>query len=185
MDDQSGAAPITQEDNSSTPPAHKGSWFAYMNDYGFAATRTRSVRTSPSPPRHDGHADVLPQRGLRGDHPTQQFDTLQVQVPPNGGSAFSTRATYSNHDAGRGYVACSVDLSAYVGQTVTLRFYGTENGNNRATGFLVDDVSLKADWVPEPPSAGATGAASQRAPVAVAVAPGDAPRRRGSRRGRA
>ncbi len=38
-----------------------------------------------------------------------------------------------------------MDLSPYVGQTVTLRFFGTENDNDRATGFLVDDVSVKAD----------------------------------------
>ena len=46
------------------------------------------------------------------------YDTLKVQVTPSGG-ATTTLATYSNLNKGTGYVARSVNLSAYTGKTVT------------------------------------------------------------------
>ena len=71
-------------------------------------------------------------------------DTMKVQITPNAG-ATTTEATYSNLDSGRGYVACSVDLSAYVGQAIAVKFLGTQNNNTRATSFLIDDVSVTTD----------------------------------------
>ena len=63
-----------------------------------------------------------------------------MQVTPSGG-ATSTLATYSNLNKGTGYVSRSVNLSAYVGKTVTVKFLGVED-TSAATSFLVDDTSL-------------------------------------------
>ena len=59
---------------------------------------------------------------------------------PSGGTT-STLATYSNLNKGTGYVARSVNLSAYAGKTVTVKFLGVED-SSAATSFLVDDTSL-------------------------------------------
>ncbi|MBM7775240.1 Zn-dependent metalloprotease [Actinokineospora baliensis] len=63
------------------------------------------------------------------------YDVLRVQV--NGANL----QTYSNANAGTGYVQRTLDMSAYRGQTVTLRFSGVEDAY-LATNFLLDDVSL-------------------------------------------
>ena len=63
-----------------------------------------------------------------------------MQVTPSGGTT-TTLATYSNLNKGTGYVARSVNLSAYAGKTVTVKFLGVED-SSAATSFLVDDTSL-------------------------------------------
>ena len=68
------------------------------------------------------------------------YDTLKVQVTPSGGTT-TTLATYSNLNKGTGYVARSVNLAAYTGKTVTVKFLGVED-SSAATSFLVDDMSL-------------------------------------------
>jgi hypothetical protein len=70
-------------------------------------------------------------------------DTLQVQVRPAGETSYTTVKTFSNRDAGGGYRLRSVNLSGFTGRTVDLRFYGHED-SARATGFLLDDLTLSA-----------------------------------------
>ena len=67
------------------------------------------------------------------------YDTLKVQVVSGGTT--STVASYSNLNEGTGYVVRSVNLTAYAGRTVTVRFLGVED-SSAATSFLVDDTSL-------------------------------------------
>ena len=70
------------------------------------------------------------------------FDTLQVQVVD--GAGVHTRQTYSNRDYTFGaYYLKSVDLSPWVGQTVTIRFRGSED-ETAATAFLIDDVAVSS-----------------------------------------
>jgi Zn-dependent metalloprotease len=139
----SGDDIIVNKNDVAPVPAHRGSWFAYLNDHGQTATDT--LRQDVAIPGTATTATLTFFLNVGTDETTTtgKRDTLKVQVGPSGGT-LSTRATYSNLDGGRGYVACSVDLSADVGQTVTLRFLGHED-NARATGFLVDDVSLTTD----------------------------------------
>src|SRR5262249_11519026 len=67
------------------------------------------------------------------------YDTLKVDVVS--GSTATTVASFSNLDAASGYTRHSVDLSRYAGQSVTLRFTGTE-GTKLATSFVVDDTAV-------------------------------------------
>ncbi|GAA3439912.1 hydrolase [Kutzneria kofuensis] len=64
-----------------------------------------------------------------------KYDTLTVAV----GS--STVASYSNQDAASGYQQHSVDLSAYAGQSVTIKFTGSED-YTKQTSFVLDDTAL-------------------------------------------
>ena len=88
-----------------------------------------------------GVRDALLRPKVSSDETTTStaYDTLKVQVVSGGTT--STVATYSNLNKGTGYVARSVNLSAYAGKTVTVKFLGVED-SSAATSFLVDDTSL-------------------------------------------
>ncbi|MFC4030906.1 hypothetical protein ACFO3J_25115, partial [Streptomyces polygonati] len=55
----------------------------------------------------------------------------------------TTLASYSNVNKGTGYVQRTVSLTPYIGQTVTLKFTGTEDSSLQ-TSFLVDDTAVNA-----------------------------------------
>jgi hypothetical protein len=73
---------------------------------------------------------------------TAAYDKLAVQVQNSAGTVLATLATYSNLNKNTGYVQKSLDLSAYKGKTVRVRFYSVEDGSLQ-TSFVVDDVSVK------------------------------------------
>jgi hypothetical protein len=54
-----------------------------------------------------------------------------------------TLGTYSNVNAASGYQQHSFDVSAYKGQSVMVKFTGTEDGSLQ-TSFVLDDVNLNA-----------------------------------------
>jgi kumamolisin len=68
------------------------------------------------------------------------LDTFAVRVT-SGGNTSQVGPTYSNADAGGAYVQRTVVLSAYAGQTVTLRFTTVENASV-PTHFSIDDLAL-------------------------------------------
>jgi hypothetical protein len=53
----------------------------------------------------------------------------------------TTLQSFSNVNRGSGYVLRSVDLSAFAGSTITIRWTGVEN-SSLATSFFVDDTAL-------------------------------------------
>jgi aminopeptidase S len=66
---------------------------------------------------------------------TTQFDRLTVTV------GTTTLATYSNLNKAAGYSQKTFNLSAFAGQTVTLKFNGVEDVSLQ-TSFVVDDTAL-------------------------------------------
>ena len=66
---------------------------------------------------------------------SSQFDRLTVTA----GS--TTLATFSNLDKAAGYTSRTVDVSAFAGQTVSIKFTGTEDASLQ-TSFVVDDTAL-------------------------------------------
>ncbi len=119
--------------NSSSEPAHSGSWDAWLDGYGSAHTDTLSQTvTIPAGCKAAFsfwlHIDTAETGGTA-------YDKLTVQANS------TTLATYSNVNAAAGYVQKSFDLSAFAGQTVTLKFTGTEDASLQ-TSFVVDDTAL-------------------------------------------
>jgi hypothetical protein len=53
----------------------------------------------------------------------------------------ATLATYSNLSAAAGYVQHSFSLGSYIGQTITLKFTGSEDSTLQ-TSFVVDDTAI-------------------------------------------
>ncbi len=67
------------------------------------------------------------------------FDGIRVQAIV--GSTTTTLATWTNLHAAPGYVQRTVNLSAFAGQTILLRFYATEDWSLQ-TSFVIDDTEL-------------------------------------------
>ncbi|MCL2731901.1 MAG: glycosyl hydrolase family 8 [Actinomycetia bacterium] len=137
-----GFAPVTA--SSSDEPARTGGWEAWLN--GNSTADTDTVAQSVTIPAgctaslsYWLHVDTTESTT------TATPDTLKVQVLSSTGSVLATLHTYSNLDHATGYVQHSHDLSAYAGQTVTLKFTGTEtDGNGGTTNFVIDDTALNA-----------------------------------------
>ncbi|HVG57831.1 MAG TPA: Ig-like domain-containing protein [Hyalangium sp.] len=69
------------------------------------------------------------------------WDTMQVQILDSTGLLLETLATYSNLDAGSGYVQRSFNLSAYKGRTIRVSLPAQEDVYF-TTRFFVDDTAL-------------------------------------------
>jgi hypothetical protein len=127
--------------NKTTEPPHTGTWDAWMDGYGTTHTDTLSQAvTLPT-----GCANYTFAFWLHVDtaetSTTTAFDKLQVQVLNGAGTVLSTLATLSNLDAVTGYVQHSFSLAAFAGQTVTLKFTGTEDSIDQ-TSFVLDDTAV-------------------------------------------
>jgi PKD repeat protein len=120
--------------------AHGGSGFAWLDGYGSAHTDTVSQSVAITA----GKTSATLQYYLHIDTAetgTTAYDTLKVQVYSSTGSLLKTLATYSNVNAATGYAVHTNDVSAYIGQTVTIRFTGTED-TSLQTSFVLDDITL-------------------------------------------
>jgi subtilase family serine protease len=121
--------------------AHTGSGFAWLDGYGTTHTDTLAQTvTIPS-----GKSAATLQFYLHIDTAetttTTAYDTLKVQVYSSTGTLLSTLATYSNLNKGTGYTVKSFNLGAYIGQTVQIKFTGSEDSSLQ-TSFVLDDVTL-------------------------------------------
>ncbi|GAA2261748.1 MULTISPECIES: protease pro-enzyme activation domain-containing protein [Kitasatospora] len=113
--------------------AHSGSYKAWLDGYGSAHTDSLSQTVSiPAGCKASFsfwlHVDTA-------ETGSTAYDKLTVQANS------TTVATYSNADAASGYVQKTIDLSAFAGQTVTLKFTGTEDSSLQ-TSFVIDDTAL-------------------------------------------
>ncbi|MER6633843.1 hydrolase [Streptomyces sp. NPDC000987] len=127
--------------NSTGESARTGSYYAWLNGYGSANTDTLSQSvTVPS-----GCTTATLSFYLHVDTAetttSTAYDTLKVQVLNSSGTVLGTLATYSNLNAATGYTQRSFNLASYAGQTVTLKFTGTE-GSTLQTSFVIDDTAL-------------------------------------------
>ena len=121
--------------------AHAGTWFAWLDGYGSAHTDTVSQSVAiPS-----GKTSATLQFYLHVDTAetttSTAYDTLKVQVLNSSGTVLATLATYSNLNAASGYTVHTANLAPYIGQTVTIKFTGTED-TSLQTSFVLDDVNL-------------------------------------------
>ena len=129
------------DSNSTSQPAHSGSWKAWLNGYGSVHTDTllQSV-TIPSTATSATlsfwlHVDTAE------TSTTKAYDTLKVQVRNSSGTVLATLATYSNLNAAAGYAQMSFDLTSYKGQAIQVYLIGVEDSSLK-TSFIVDDFVL-------------------------------------------
>ncbi|MFG1881642.1 M28 family peptidase [Micromonospora sp. NPDC049102] len=138
---ESGTTPWTASSgvitNSGSQPARTGSYKAWLDGYGSSHTDTlsQSVTVPAGCSSYTLsfwlHVDTAETTG------STAYDKLTVQV----GS--TTLATYSNLNAASGYAQRTFSVAGFAGQTVTLKFAGTEDSSLQ-TSFVIDDVTLQA-----------------------------------------
>ncbi|MEU9100127.1 putative Ig domain-containing protein [Streptomyces sp. NPDC048361] len=121
-------------DNSSGEPAHSGSWKAWLNGYGTTHTDSLS-QTVTIPAGCHATLSYYLHIDTKETTTTVAYDKLTVTA----GS--TTLASYSNLNKNTGFAQKSFDLSSFAGQTVTLKFNGTED-SSLATSFVIDDTAV-------------------------------------------
>ncbi|MFJ4925535.1 hydrolase [Streptomyces sp. NPDC088736] len=126
--------------NSSGEAARTGSYKAWMDGYGSAHTDTLA-QTVTVPSGCAATLNFYLHVDTAETTTSTAYDTLKAQVLNSSGTVLSTLATYSNLNAASGYTLRSLNLSAYAGQTITVKFTGTE-GSTLQTSFVLDDTAL-------------------------------------------
>ncbi|WP_052432461.1 PKD domain-containing protein [Streptacidiphilus carbonis] len=134
-------SPVDVINSSSTEPPHSGTWDAWLDGWGKATTDTltQSV-TLPSGCSTESLSFWL-HVNTAETSTTTAYDTLKVQVLNSSGTVLGTLATYSNLNHNTGYAQHTLNLGAYAGQQVTLRFTGTEDFEYQ-TSFAIDDTAV-------------------------------------------
>jgi hypothetical protein len=129
---------------SSSYPAHSGSWLARLDGRGTTHTDTlaQKVRIAPAGGIYTGASFAFWLETRTNDPTNKAYDTLKVQVLDSGGNVVQTLATYSNLNAASHYSQHLFSLNAYAGQTITIKFTGTERLLHHNTSFFVDDNAL-------------------------------------------
>jgi subtilisin family serine protease len=116
-------------------PTHSGTWNAWMDGYGTTHTDTLA-QTVVLPTGCSSYSLTFWLHVDSAETTTStQFDTLKVTM------GATTLATYSNLNKATGYLQKSFNVSAFAGQTVTLKFTATEDSSLQ-TSFVVDDTAL-------------------------------------------
>ncbi|HEX5405505.1 MAG TPA: Ig domain-containing protein [Pseudonocardiaceae bacterium] len=121
-------------------PAHTGSFVAWLDGYGTTHTDTLTQTvTIPATCTTANFSFFL--HIDTAETGTTVFDTLKVQVLNNSGTVLSTVGAFSNVNAAAGFTQRSFSLASFAGQTITVKFTGTE-GTKLQTSFVVDDTAV-------------------------------------------
>ena len=128
--------------NNTTEPARTGSWKAWLDGYGTTHTDTLSQTVTLPTGCTSYQFNFYMHIDTAETTTTTKYDTLKLQVLNSSGTVLSTLYTYSNLNHNTGYSLHSfTTLGSYAGQTITLKFTGTEDSIDQ-TSFVIDDTSL-------------------------------------------
>ena len=127
--------------NSSAEPPHSGSWDAWLDGYGTTHTDTLSQTVTIPSKCVKATLSFWLHIDTAETSTTTNYDTLTVQILNSSGTVLSTLHTYGNLDHNTGYAQHSFDLTPYVGQTITLKFTGSEDASLQ-TSFVIDDTAI-------------------------------------------
>jgi Zn-dependent metalloprotease len=140
---ESGSAPWTATAgvigaNTGTGAPRTGTRDAWLDGYGVTHTDTLSQSVSIPAGCSASTLSFFLKIVSSETTTTTAFDRLTVQV------GTTTLATFSNLNEGTGtYVQRSFNVGSFAGQTVTLKFTGTEDASLQ-TSFVIDDTALNA-----------------------------------------
>jgi subtilase family serine protease len=130
--------------DTTSEPAHAGSWDAWLDGYGSTHTDTLSQSVTIPSTCTTATFSFWLHIDTSETTTTAAHDTLKVQVLNSSGTVLATLATFSNLNAVSGYAQHSYSLASYIGQTVTLKFTGAENSSLQ-TSFVDDDNAVNVD----------------------------------------
>jgi aminopeptidase S len=130
------SGPIT---NNTGRPARTGSWKAWLQGNG--RTTTENIGQTVAIPASATAASLSLWIRIDTAETTGStvYDTVKVQIVDGGTT--TTLATYSNLNKSTSYVQKTLNVLAYKGKTVTVKFLGQEDSSLQ-TSFVIDDVAL-------------------------------------------
>jgi hypothetical protein len=131
-------------DNSSSEPAHSGSWKAWLDGYGTTHTDTLAQKVTIPASCTTANFSFWLHIDTAETTTSTAYDKLSVQVLNSSGTVLGTLATYSNLNHNSGYTQHSFSLASYIGQTISLKFTGTEDSSLQ-TSFVIDDNALNVN----------------------------------------
>jgi hypothetical protein len=121
--------------NGAGETSHSGTWYAWLDGYGTTHTDTLSQSvTIPAACTNTTFSFWL-HIDTAETTTTTQFDKLTITANS------TTIATFSNLNHNTGYAQHTIPLGSFAGQTVTLKFTGTEDSSLQ-TSFVVDDTAV-------------------------------------------
>ncbi len=127
--------------NSTAEPAHTGAWDAWLDGYG--TTHTDSATQTVTIPAGKTSATLVFWLHIDTAETTTTtaFDKLTVQVLNSSNTVLATLGTFSNLNHATGYQQHSFSMNSFIGQTVKIKFTGTED-TSLQTSFVLDDIAL-------------------------------------------
>lgn len=130
--------PSVVENSSGGEAAHTGTFVAWLD--GYTTTHTDTLSQPVAVPTACTSEVFSFWLHIDTDETTTTtaFDKLQVQVIASAGT--TTLATFSNLNHATGYQQHSYSLAPWAGQSVTLKFVGTEDASLQ-TSFVIDDTA--------------------------------------------
>ncbi|HLK01605.1 MAG TPA: PKD domain-containing protein [Streptosporangiaceae bacterium] len=134
-------SPVEVINKNSLEPPHSGTWDAWLDGWGKTTTDTLSQTITLPTGCTNYNFSFWLHINTAETTKTTAYDTLKVQVLDSSGNVLSTLHTYSNLDHNAGYLQRSFSLSSYAGQTITLKFTGSEDFELQ-TSFVIDDTAL-------------------------------------------
>jgi len=127
--------------NSSSRPAHTGSYKAWLQGNGRSSTENLGQSVAIPATATAASLSLWIRIDTAETTSTTVYDTVKVQIVD--GSTTTTLATYSNLNKSSSYVQKTLDVTQYKGRTVTVKFVGQEDSSLQ-TSFVIDDVALTA-----------------------------------------
>jgi len=122
--------------------AQAGKYFAWLDGYGIPHTDTLSQRVTvpvqcpTATLSYYQHIDST-------EHSSAAVDTLKLEVLNSSGTVLQTLSTYSNLNANSGYKLITVNMSAYAGETITIKWTGVETDIGAGTtDFCIDTTAF-------------------------------------------
>ena len=127
--------------NSTAEPAHTGAWDAWLDGYG--TTHTDSATQTVTIPSTATSANLVFWLHIDTAETTTTtaFDVLTVQVLNSSNTVIGTLGSFSNLNHATGYQQHTFSVLSFKGQTVKIRFIGTED-TSLQTSFVLDDIAL-------------------------------------------
>jgi hypothetical protein len=127
--------------NSTAEPAHTGVWDAWLDGYG--TTHTDSATQTVTIPSTATTANLVFWLHIDTAETTTTtaFDKLTVQVLNSSNTVLATLGTFSNLNKAAGYQQHTFSVISFKGQTVKIKFTGTEDVSLQ-TSFVLDDIAL-------------------------------------------
>jgi hypothetical protein len=127
--------------NSASEPAHTGAWDAWLDGYG--TTHTDSATQTVTIPSTATSANLVFWLHIDTAETTTTtaFDKLTVQVLNSSNAVLATLGTFSNLNHATGYQQHTFSVISFKGQTIKIKFTGTEDVSLQ-TSFVLDDIAL-------------------------------------------